>query len=101
MCATLRACNTWGVLCKQPRPLRLGPVWASRALSHDSFVLFCCCGTPAAQVFVKGLLDRYKVQPEVFRREEYKVGWGRGPAGRAPGLWPSRRRWWSRNRSCN
>lgn len=25
------------------------------------------------QVFVKGLLDKLKVQPEVFRREEYKV----------------------------
>lgn len=25
------------------------------------------------QVFVKGLLDKFKVQPEVFRREEYKV----------------------------
>lgn len=23
---------------------------------------------------MKGLLDRFKVQPEVFRREEYKVG---------------------------
>jgi hypothetical protein len=27
----------------------------------------------AAQVFVKGLLEKFKVQPEVFRREEYKV----------------------------
>lgn len=25
------------------------------------------------QVFVKGLLDKLKVEPEVFRREEYKA----------------------------
>lgn len=38
----------------------------------------CCC---CLQVFLKGLLDRFKVQPEVFRREEYKVGEGAGAGG--------------------
>lgn len=31
-------------------------------------------GFYCVQVFVKGLLEKFKVQPEVFRREEYKVG---------------------------
>jgi hypothetical protein len=40
------------------------------------------------QVFVRGLLDKLKVQPEVFRREEYKaalaplMGTGFDPAHR-------------------
>lgn len=64
------------------------------------------------QVFMRGLLDKLKVQPEVFRREEYKAalapltGTGFDPAHKenltallkvwCRGLWPGFASLWSR-----
>lgn len=47
--------------------------WVAEGQAHARLPSRCCLSFHLLlQVFVRGLLDKLRVQPEVFKREEYK-----------------------------